>query len=186
VSRLAPNKRQDHLVRVLAALRATAQPEARLAIPGSWNDTESYVAGIRRLAEDLDVAGAVSIPGEMTDSELGDLYARASVAVCASEHEGFGMHLLEAWAFEVPVVARAAAAVPETLGDAGLLVEGDDPLLWAAVVDRAIGDAGLRRALVERGGRRLASFSGADLPARVDDLLERLGAVCDHGTLRDG
>jgi len=179
VSRLAPNKRQDHLVRVLAALRATAQPSATLSMPGGWHDTGSYVGGIRRLARDLGVEDAVSLPGRLGDSQLGDLYARASVAVCASEHEGFAMHLLEAWAFDVPVVARAAAAVPETLGDAGMLLSGDDPLLWAAVVDRVIRDRSLREGLAERGRRRLASFSGTELRAQVARLLDRLG-LCDH------
>lgn len=179
VSRLAPNKRQEELVRVLAALRATSQPEATLTLPGGWHDTEPYVAGVRRLAEDLGVAGAVRLPGRLPDRELGDLYARASVAVCASEHEGFGMHLLEAWAFGLPVVARAAAAVPETVGDAGILLEDDDPLVWAAVIDRVIRDPALRRLLASRGRRRLADFSDQALSARIAVLVERLG-LCDH------
>jgi glycosyltransferase involved in cell wall biosynthesis len=174
VSRLAPNKRQEELIRVLAALRAGGQPEATLVLPGGWDDTETYAAGLRRLARDLEVAGAVELPGRLSDRELGDLYAGASVAVCASEHEGFGMHLLEAWAFDLPLVARAAAAVPETVGDAGILLRTGDPLVWAAVVDRVIRDAELRRALVERGRRRLRDFSDVVLRERLSELLERL------------
>ncbi len=183
VSRLAPNKRQDHLVRVLAALRGTAQPEATLTLAGGWDDTETYAAGLRRLAADLGVAGAVSIPGRLSDQELGDLYARAGVSVCASEHEGFGMHFLEAWAFEVPVVARAAAAVPETVGDAGVLLRSDDPLVWAATADRVIRDQGLRRRLQERGRRRLARFSDQKLSAGLAEMLDRL-SLCHHAALQ--
>jgi len=175
VSRLAPNKRQEELIRVLAALRAGGQPAATLVLPGGWDDTESYAAGLRRLARELGVAGAVELPGRCSDREIGDLYAGASVAVCASEHEGFGMHLLEAWAFDLPVVARAAAAVPETVGDAAVLLRTDDPLVWAAVVDRVIRDGELRQALVERGRRRLLDFSDAAFTQRIRDLLERLG-----------
>jgi glycosyltransferase involved in cell wall biosynthesis len=160
---------------VLAALRAGGQPAATLVLPGGWDDTESYAAGLRRLARELGVAGAVELPGRCSDREIGDLYAGASVAVCASEHEGFGMHLLEAWAFDLPVVARAAAAVPETVGDAAVLLRTDDPLVWAAVVDRVIRDGELRQALVERGRRRLLDFSDAAFTQRVRDLLERLG-----------
>jgi glycosyltransferase involved in cell wall biosynthesis len=175
VSRLAPNKRQEDLIRVLAALRAGGQPEATLVLPGGWDDTETYVAGLHRLARELEVADAVELPGRLGDRELGDLYAGAAVAVCASEHEGFGMHLLEAWAFDLPLVARAAAAVPETVGDAGILLRSADPLVWAAVVDRVIRDGKLRGALVERGRRRLRDFSDAALRDRVAELLERLG-----------
>jgi len=174
VSRLAPNKRQEELIRTLAALRACFQPEARLVLPGGWGDTETYVAGLRRFATELGVADAVEIPGSLSDRRLGDLYAGASVAVCASEHEGFGMHLLEAMAFDLPIVARAAAAVPETLGGAGILLTTTDPLVWAAVVDRVLRDPPLRRRLVTRGRERLGDFSDAALQARVAEMLERL------------
>jgi glycosyltransferase involved in cell wall biosynthesis len=174
VSRLAPNKRQEELIRVLAALRACWQPEATLVLPGGWDDTETYVAGLRRLATDLGVASAVELPGRRSDRELGDLYAGATAAVCASEHEGFGMHLLEAWAFDLPLVARAAAAVPETVGDAGILLDSADPLVWGAVVDRVIRDMQLRRLLIERGRRRLGDFSEAALIDRMSELLDRL------------
>jgi glycosyltransferase involved in cell wall biosynthesis len=174
VSRLAPNKRQEQLIRVLAALRGCWQPQATLVLPGGWDDCESYVAGLRRLARELGVADAVELPGRLDDRRLGDLYAGASVAVCASEHEGFGMHVLEAWAFGLPLVARAAAAVPETVGDAGILLDTADPLVWAAVVDRVTVDPALRRHLVERGRRRLDRFSDASFADRMAELLDRL------------
>ena len=117
----------------------------------------------------------MELPGRRSHRELGDLYAAASVEDCAREHEGFGMPLLEAWAFDLPVVARAAAAVPETVGDGGILLTSDDPLVWAAVVDRVIRDAPLRRFLIERGRRRLAAFSDAALATRISELLDRLG-----------
>jgi glycosyltransferase involved in cell wall biosynthesis len=175
VSRLAPNKRQDELIRVLAALRACGQPEATLLLPGGWDDTDVYAAGLRRLARELGVAGAVEMPGRRSDREIGDLYATASVALIASEHEGFCMPVLEAWAFDLPVVARATAAVPETVGDAGVLLRTDDPLVWAAVVDRVIRDLRLRRLLVDRGHRRLDGFSDSSFEARMAELLNRLG-----------
>jgi glycosyltransferase involved in cell wall biosynthesis len=180
-SRLAPNKRQEDLVRVLAALRETGRPQATLVLPGGWGDTETYVAGLRRFASDLGVSGAVEIPGSLSDRQLGDLYARASIAVCASEHEGFGMHLLEAMAFDLPIVARAAAAVPETLGGAGILLTTTDPLVWAAVVDRVLGDEPLRSRLIVQGRRRLRDFSDAALHARIAELLERLGLATPRG-----
>ncbi len=175
VSRLAPNKRQEELIRILAALRALSQPAATLLLPGGWDDTGAYVAPLRRLAASLGVGAAVEIPGRLSDREIGDLYAGAGVAVCASEHEGFGMHLVEAMAFQVPIVARAAAAVPETVGDAGILLTSTDPLVWAAVVDRVITDGALRRALIEAERRRLEDFSEPALRMRWRELLLGLG-----------
>jgi glycosyltransferase involved in cell wall biosynthesis len=175
VSRLAPNKRQEDLIRTLAALRADGQPEATLVLAGGSDDTGAYAVGLKRLAATLEVAPAVGFPGRLSDRAVGDLYARASVVVCASEHEGFGFPLLEAMAFDVPVVAYGATAVTETVGDAGLLLGDKDPLVWAAVVDRVIRDQALRRNLIERGRRRLADFSGSAFEARLGDILGRLG-----------
>ena len=176
VSRLAPNKRQDDLIRVLAALRAGAQPEARLVLPGGIDDTRGYAAGLERLADDLGVAEAVEMPlRRVDDVEIAHHYRRASVVVCASEHEGFGMPILEAMAFDVPVVAFAAGAIPETAGDAALLLDTRDPLVWAGVVDRVLRDAALRAELVARGRRRLAAFSDARLAERLLGAIGRLG-----------
>jgi L-malate glycosyltransferase len=177
VSRVAPNKRHDDLIRLLAALRATAQPQARLAIVGRFTDTEDYVDSLRTLASDLGVADAVEWTGRLTDQQVGDLYARASVFVSASEHEGFSVPLLEAMAFDVPVVAYAAAAVPDTLDGAGVLLRHKDPLVWASVVDRVIRDPVLRSALVAAGRRRLRDFTPDQVRTRLADALASIGVV---------
>jgi glycosyltransferase involved in cell wall biosynthesis len=176
VGRIAPNKRVEELIRVLAALRATSVPDARLVVGGSADDTGAYLAGLRHLAERLGVAGAVDLPAHrLSDAELGALYASASVFATASEHEGFCIPLLEAMAFSVPVVARAAGAVPETLADAGLLVESGDPLVWAALIGRVVGDPGLRRGLAAAGRRRLADFAEDAICGRLAAALRGLG-----------
>jgi glycosyltransferase involved in cell wall biosynthesis len=176
VGRIAPNKRQEELIRVLAALRATAVPDARLVLAGSADDAGGYLAGLRRHAERLGVAGAVDIAGRRVgDAELGAHYASASVFACASDHEGFCIPLLEAMAFSVPVVAHDAGAVPETLGGAGLLVDSRDPLVWAGVIGRMLADASLRERMVAAGRRRLADFSEAAITARLERELRGIG-----------
>jgi len=177
VSRIAPNKRHDDLIRALAALRATARPQARLAVVGRFDDTEDYLASLRTLAGDLGVADAVEFTGRLGNEQVGDLYARAAVFVSASEHEGFSVPLLEAMAFDVPVVAYAAAAVPDTAGGAALLLRNKDPLAWAAVLDRAIGDAALRGRLVAAGRRRLQDFTPGKVRAALAAALASIGVV---------
>jgi glycosyltransferase involved in cell wall biosynthesis len=177
VSRVAPNKRHDDLIRVLAALRATAQPDARLAIAGRFTDTEDYVDALRQLASDLGVSDAVDWLGRLDDAAIGDLYARAAVYVCASEHEGFCVPLLEAMAFDVPVVAYAAGAVPDTMDGAGILMHHKDPLGWAAVIDRVIRDAAVRTTLTSAGRRRLADFTADVVQQRLATALKTIGVV---------
>jgi L-malate glycosyltransferase len=84
---------------------------------------------------------------------------RADLFVTATEHEGLCVPLLEAMAFDVPVVARNYAAVPDTLGNAGLLLPRDSgPLLLAEGMVELLSNQPLRSELVSRGRRRLADF----------------------------
>ena len=176
VGRIAPNKRIEELIRMVAALRATTMPDARLVIAGSAEDTDVYVAGLRDFAQELGVAVSVDLSGRRRDdAEIGDLYASAAVFACASEHEGFCVPLLEAMAFEVPIVALAAGAVPDTLDSAGILLGTRDPLLWGAVVDRLVRDTDLRSRLMTAGRRRLSDFSDGAVRNALAQALRMAG-----------
>jgi L-malate glycosyltransferase len=94
--------------------------------------------------------------------------------VCLSEHEGFCVPLLEAMAHGVPIVAFDAAAVPETLGGAGLLLGSKRPGFVAEAVARVVGDDELRRALVDAGRARLDLF---DLQRSRRRLLDALTPI---------
>jgi glycosyltransferase involved in cell wall biosynthesis len=91
----------------------------------------------------------------------------ADVYVSASEHEGFGVPLLEAMAHDVPVVAYAATAVPETVGGAAVLVGDKSPTVLATAAHRVVADGGLRAELVAAGRRRLHELG---LPATTERL----------------
>jgi glycosyltransferase involved in cell wall biosynthesis len=175
--RLASNKGHEHLIRAVAALRALALPSARLTLVGGGDDTEPYARALRDLAERVGVGSAVRLTGRVSDSELREIYATAAVFACASEHEGFCVPLLEAMAFSVPIVAFAAAAVPETVGPAGLLTATRNPLVWAALLEVAIRSAPTRRSLIAAGHRRLADFSDDSVFRRLRDALASVGIV---------
>ena len=171
VGRFALNKRHDTLIRAFALLRQRMR--CHLVLAGAADDNSLYVEALRALAERLGVADAVSIKtGRHPDAELRRLYMRASAYVCASEHEGFCVPIVEALAFEVPVVARRAAAVPSTVGDAALLVDGDDPVMFAATIERAVTDARVRDGLIAAGRRRLTMYSREHVAALLWSALE--------------
>jgi glycosyltransferase involved in cell wall biosynthesis len=175
--RLAPNKGHAVLVRAIAALRTLSLPAARLVVVGGADDTEAYAAALRALADSLGVGSAVSMTGRVTDSDLHRIYASASAFACASEHEGFCVPLLEAMSFSIPIVGYAAAAVPETVGAAGLLTETRDPLVWAALLDEAVRSETTRGALIDAGHRRLEEFSDVRTARRLEDALGQVGIV---------
>ena len=150
VGRLAPHKRQDEVIRAFALYRRRHAPDARLTLVGEPLN-HSYLGALRDLAGRV---GGVTIEHSLSRRELADRYARASVFLCLSEHEGFCLPLLEAFAADVPVIARPAGAVPETVGDAALLTD-DGPEVVAELLALVGEDAELRAELARRGRERV-------------------------------
>ena len=175
VGRYAPNKRHEDLLRILAASRRLL-PECRLVLRGNRSDTDVYVATLRDFAWRIGVADAVDFgPDRVTDSEIADAYSRAAVFVCASQHEGFCIPLLEAMAFGVPIVALAAGAVAETAGNAAVILDTADPLVWAEAIASVVHDTTLRTSLIDAGRRRLTDFDERNIARRLADVVQRLG-----------
>jgi len=95
------------------------------------------------------------------------------VFVCASDHEGFCVPLTEAMGHGIPIVAYGVTAVPETVGDAGLLLSDKSPLPFAAAVGRVLSDASLRGHLSHAGLARAARFSLPDSQRRFVSLIQQ-------------
>ncbi|RPJ74307.1 MAG: glycosyltransferase, partial [Desulfobacteraceae bacterium] len=93
--------------------------------------------------------------GRVTDAQFVRHYARASVAVVPSVYEGFGLPAGEAMACAVPVVSTTGGALPEVVGDAGLLVPPADPSALAAALLRLLDDPPLAGHLGRAGWARV-------------------------------
>ena len=158
VGRVAPNKCQHEVVGAFAAYRRVFDPEARLTLVGGATSPR-YRHAIERMADELDLGDSLEIPGTINDAELLAYWAAADFFVCMSDHEGFCVPVVEAMELGVPVVAYRAAAVPETLAGAGVLVDDKDPLRVAEAVHRLVADGSERERLVAAGRRRAQDFS---------------------------
>ena len=175
VGRVAPNKAQHDVVKAFAWYRRVFDAGASLTLVGGVS-AGSYWVALQRFVTELGLSDAVRLAGSVPDAELEGLYRSADVFVCLSEHEGFCVPLLEAMAHGVPIVAFDAAAVPETLGDAGLLLGSKRPGFVAEAVARVVGDDRLRRALVDAGRVRLELF---DLERSRRRLLDALTPILE-------
>lgn len=173
VGRYAPNKAQHDLIKAFALYRAVHDPLARLRLVGS-EGPERYVAALGELAVRAGVGDAVTFATGVSQGELAAHYQSADVYVCVSDHEGFCIPVLEAMHHGVPVVAFAAAAVPETVGDAGLLLPSKEPMTVTAAVQRVMTDERLRSQLVGAGRARLEHFTLARSRERLVDALRPL------------
>jgi glycosyltransferase involved in cell wall biosynthesis len=170
VGRMAANKAQHDLVKALAAYRAYIEPAAQLYLVGGGADSR-YGRALRAFSEELGVADAVHLTGPVAPDVLAAYFDAADVFVSCSEHEGFCVPIIEAMARRVPVVAFGAAAVPETAGEAALLLGDKDPDTVATAVQRVLTDQELRHGMQAAGSARVEVFDpGAVAPAFVDAL----------------
>jgi len=173
VGRLAANKCQHDVVRAFALYRRVYDPTARLHLVGGA-PADAYRAALEGLVSTLGLEDAVTMTGGVSAGRLVAHYEAADVFVCLSEHEGFCAPLLEAMQHDVPIVAYAAAAVPETLADAGLLLKSKQPAVVAAAVDRVVRDGDVRKALVEAGRQRAEQLTSPQVRRRWLDVLAAL------------
>jgi glycosyltransferase involved in cell wall biosynthesis len=156
VGRIAPSKRLEDVIKVFALYQRHIEPGAGLALVGGADGFESYRDALRALARRVG-ARDVRFAGRLTDEERDALYRRAGAYLCMSAHEGFCAPLVEAMAHGVPVVARPAGAVAETVGGGGLVIEGGLPLMAEALHEVVSGPV-TRTALRAGAAARLAEL----------------------------
>jgi glycosyltransferase involved in cell wall biosynthesis len=173
VGRICPNKKQDDLVRIFDTYHQS-RPNARLLLAGSWDGTEEYARHVRSEISSRNLDDLVWLPGKITAGELAACYRSSSALLCASEHEGFCAPLLEAMAFDLPVIAFNAAAVPETLGDAGILLDTKDPETWSEVIKELQESGEFRNSVLQIQRSRLSEFHVDRSRLRLLDIVNGL------------
>jgi glycosyltransferase involved in cell wall biosynthesis len=175
VGRVAPNKRIENLVKTAFYFKKYISPLVRLVVVGKTNTFPSYYEAVSRLADEFYLKPEeVQFIGHVPDAEMYALYEAADVFLSLSEHEGFCLPLVESMIFDLPVVALDAAAVPYTLGEAGILVRDSRPDYVAELVSLVAGETELRAKLVAAGRRELAKLKAFP---REEFLRERIAEL---------
>ncbi|WP_459939485.1 glycosyltransferase family 4 protein [Desulfonatronum parangueonense] len=174
VGRVAPNKRQDQLIRAFAAYRAL-DPHARLVLAGGYDLADPYYVSLSWMVDKFGLGDSVLFLGSITDAEVHSCYRTAHLFWSMSEHEGFGVPLIEAMWFDIPVLAYSSSAVPETMGDAGALFNrAEDFPRLAALARVLVTDADIRSAVLASQKQRREDFVAARFAERFEILLKRM------------
>lgn len=158
VSSFWPYKNQVRLVKAYASLVQKHHIPHQLVLVGAGDQPE-YLAQVHQTVSSLGLEARVHFVGYLPHSEIVPLYYGAEVFVYPSLFETFGLTLLEAMACGTPIISSDRGSLPEILGDAGLLLDPQQPTEIADAIMRVISDEALRSALVQKGARRVDDFS---------------------------
>lgn len=176
VGGIKPNKGHARAIRAFAVYRHQFNSRSQLIFAGGIDDRlRNYIEDLRQLAASLGVASQVTFTGSVTSSQLKSLYVGADVFLCTSEHEGFCVPLVEAMYFRVPIVAWAQAAVRETAGCCGFLLEHWDELKCASYISDLVNDIDLATRFGDSGRNRYQEqFSSGVLQRKLFDIIAGL------------
>jgi glycosyltransferase involved in cell wall biosynthesis len=187
VGRCARNKCQHDLIDLFRLVNRWLDRPAELVFIGYYSDELPYVHELQKRIAAYGLGDRVRFLGHVSDATLYGWYRSADVFVSMSEHEGFGVPLVEAMAFDVPVIAHESSNVPHTLDGAGVLFAGKPLEEVAALVCLLAEDRALRRTIVRRQRARHATFTQTAMRERLVALLTELGiAVPDVGAATRG
>jgi len=178
LGRLNRRKNLARLLMAYRALRADGIRDVPLVVAGK----PDYGARDLRAAAGFEAFEGIHWVGLIPDDDLPAFYAGARCFVYPSLFEGFGLPLLEAMASECPVISSDRAALPELVGDAGLLVDPERVEAIAEAMRRVLTDASLRTELRERGLRRSRQFTWQETARRTLEVYRQAAARCRAGS----
>ena len=151
VGRIAPNKCLEDIIKGFYFYHHKFNKNSKLWFVGSDTDTEIYSFELRKLVKELSLKDMVEFVGAVSDDELRAFFEESDAYICMSEHEGFCVPLIEALNFKLPVIAFNSSAIPETLGNAGILLNEKDPLLLGLLMNEVCTNLTLREKLISEG-----------------------------------
>lgn len=174
VGRIAPNKRQENVIRAFYYYHKHYNPKSRLFLVGNWSGMETYYERLVKYVDLLDLSGYVVFPGHIRFEEILAYYHLADIFVCMSEHEGFCVPLVEAMYFNIPIIAYNTSAIGYTLDGCGLLLDDSSPEYVSAVINRVIEDTRLKECVLEEQQKRLMYFQPENAKKQFLSILDRI------------
>jgi L-malate glycosyltransferase len=173
VGRVIPNKKIEDVIRAFHVYRTRHNPRSRLLLVGSYGGFEKYLAMLHALIARLGTPD-VHILGHVSNEELTALYDVSDLFLCASEHEGFCVPLIEAFHKRVPVLAYAATAVPATMDGGGVLYNTKDPSEIARLMEAVLDDPGVEQAVLASQDAALARLRQKDFGGTLLRFVEEV------------
>ena len=175
VGRITPNKKIEHLIRVLFFFKKYISPSIRLVIAGKTDTLPKYYYSLVDLASRfLLTSEDIVFTGHIPQDELRAVYRLGDLFVSLSEHEGFCLPLIESCFFGIPVIAYDTGAVSETLGGSGIIVKELKYEYVAGMIHQVLSDSGLHSRLREQGKKRIERYRAESDPEKLLSILKKI------------
>lgn len=173
--RMAPNKKQTDLIKMIPSLLAI-NPDVRLCLVGhDFNMSFPYVREVHKLIDKLNLKENIWISGKVNENELKACFMCADLYFSASEHEGFGVPLIEAMWFDIPVLAYKSTAIPETLSSAAFMIDDKKDVEYIAIlVNLLLQDEEIRSKMILEQRKVRERYSLKQLQPVYRELIKEL------------
>lgn len=173
VGRVAPNKKQEDVIKTFAFYKRHINSKSRLFIIGDYKGFRTYFNRLEKYVNTLNVKD-VKFTGHISFDSILAYYKIADIFVCMSEHEGFCVPLVESMLFSTPVIAYNSSAVPETLGNSGVILKEKNSAVAAYLIKRILSDKVLYNEIIAEQKKRLQDFSYDLLSVKYKELLDKI------------
>ncbi|MGN0318118.1 MAG: glycosyltransferase family 4 protein [Lachnospira sp.] len=167
IGRIAPNKKHEDIIKTFSVYSHNYNPDSTLVLVGGDGGYEKYTRELKELSEELGISDKVIFKGQADNTKVLACYKSSDVFLCMSEHEGFCVPIIEAFLMDIPVVAYASCAIPETMGGAGILVEKKDYDEIARIINKIVTDAAFCKEIIEGQRKRLEELDSELIKKRM-------------------
>ncbi|ANE47051.1 hypothetical protein SY83_13125 [Paenibacillus swuensis] len=174
VGRIAPNKKQEDIIKTFYVYKKYFDAESKLYLVGNYLGMERYYLELKKLISIYNLDRDVVISGHVTFDEIVAYYQKSDVFLVMSEHEGFCVPLLEAMHHEIPIVCFNSSALPETLGNGGILFKEKNHQVVAGVIHYLQKNPQLRDTIITNQ-KRILEEQGSEKTSK--DFIEKILSV---------
>lgn len=183
VGRVVKNKKQVDIIKTFSLYHNYFDKKAKLFIIGDTSNKE-YLKEVEATIKENDLSENVILTGKVNESDLKTYYANASAFICMSEHEGFGVPLLEAMKMKVPLVAYDSSAILETMGGAGIGFSKKNYTTIAALLYEIVTNKDLRDKIIDNQLERIKKLESTDTEKLVLEAIKKLNSKETKQTLQ--
>ena len=171
VGRVSPNKKLEDVIKVFYYYKNTINKSSRLFFAGSYVGMEKYLTYLKSFCSELKLSD-VYFTGHISLEELLGYYQSSTLFLCMSEHEGVCIPLIESMYFKKPVFALSRAAIPETMGNAGILIHSKNFPKIAELIDIIINDKNILNKIINAQLERTKYFTKENLENKLKKILK--------------